>query len=98
MFTNKALTELKYWANAAHEGQGELARRHLQQFIHIGVGFTASNEFQQRYQQIHGQPLDPLDFERTWKLLDAIANIEVCQVESDGVSDDKSAIVASVSG
>ena len=65
MFTNKALTELKYWANAAHEGQGELARRHLQQFIHIGVGFTASNEFQQRYKQVHGQPLDPLDFERT---------------------------------
>jgi hypothetical protein len=95
MVTNKALTELKCWANAAHDGRGDEARLHLQQFIHIGTGFVASNEFNERYREIHGTPFDPLDFERTCKLLDTIANIEVRQVQSDGVTADSSPIGAS---
>jgi hypothetical protein len=94
MVTNKALTELKCWANAAHDGDGDLAKRHLQQFVHVGVGFTDSKEFRQRYQQINGTVFDPSDLERTCRLLDTIANIEVCQVESNGVAEDRSPIGA----
>jgi hypothetical protein len=97
MVTNKALTELKCWANAAHAGQGDVARQHLQQFIHVGMGFTDSKEFRQRYEQINGRVFDAGDFERTWRVLDTIANIEVCQVETSGVADDRSPIGAGAS-
>lgn len=95
MVTNKALTELKCWANSAHAGNGDVAKQHLQQFIHVGAGFMNSKEFRQRYHRINGRVFNPSDLDRTCRLLDTIANIEVCQVESYGVAEDRSPIGAS---
>jgi len=84
MVTNKALTELKLWACAAHEGRGERAKQHLVTFAHVAAGIIASTEFRQRCEELYGQHFDPGDLDRTTKFLDAIANIEVRQTEVFG--------------
>jgi len=92
MVTNKALTELESWAHAAHQGNGDLAKQHLVTFNHLGEGFLASNEFQQRCQELYGRKLEPDDLERICQILDAIANIEVGQVQTYGPADDGPAL------
>jgi hypothetical protein len=84
MVTNKALDELKAWANAAHEGRGEDAKQHLVAFAHVVSGLVASGEFCRRCQELYGEEFEPRDIDRTKWLLDAIANVEVQQIEAFG--------------
>lgn len=87
MVTNKALAELKAWANAAHEGRGDDAKQHLVAFAHVLSGLVASGEFRARCQELYGEEFGPRDIERTKWLLDAIANVEVQQIETFGPAD-----------
>jgi hypothetical protein len=84
MVTNKALAELASWAHAASLGNGEEAKQRLVQFRHVGAGFVTAPEFERRCQSLYGCTFDLADLERTCRLLDAIANVEVCQVEEYG--------------
>jgi hypothetical protein len=88
MITNRALGELKCWSELACSGRGEEAKQHLVNFGHMGAGFIASTEFQRRFFELFGRCLEPGDVEQTCKLLDAIANIEVWQVEKSGCTAD----------
>lgn len=82
MITNRALGELKSWAHAASAGCGHEAKQHLVNFRHIGAGFIASQQFQTRCELLFGRRLQPADLEQTCCILDAIANLEVTQLES----------------
>jgi hypothetical protein len=84
MITNKALAELTSWAQAAASGRGEEAKQHLVQFKHVGTWFFESPEFQRRCQSLYGCTFDLPDLEQTCQILDAVANIEVSQVQEYG--------------
>jgi hypothetical protein len=81
MITNRAIRELELWAHDAGMGNGDEAKQHLVNFRHIGAGFIASTEFQGRCQTLFGRRLQPADLEQTCCILDAIANLEVTQLE-----------------
>ena len=84
MFTNKAITELHGWADAAIGGKGDLAKEHLEAFRHIAAGLVVSQEFQGRSQQVCGRKFEPDDLSCMCNVLDLIAQIEVNQVEAYG--------------
>ena len=84
MFTNKAIAKLRDWACAAQEGNGALAKQHLEEFSHLGASLLASAEFQQHCQDLYGHGFAPDDAECACKLLDAVASTEVHQVEVYG--------------
>jgi hypothetical protein len=86
MVTNKALAELALWAEAASNGRGEEAKMHLVQFKHLGAAFLASPEFQERCRLLFGCAMDDPKLDDMCKMLDAIANIEVRQVERYGAA------------
>ncbi|REK09097.1 MAG: hypothetical protein DWQ37_19785 [Planctomycetota bacterium] len=87
MVTNKALAELKAWAAAAHEGRGEEAKQHLVAFGHISAGIVASGEFRRRSLERFAQEFTRTDVEQMMRLLDAVASIEVEQVQHYGQAD-----------
>jgi hypothetical protein len=84
MVTNKALTELEYWAREAGLGNGDAAKQHLEAFYHIGAGLINSPEFQERCKELFWQSFAPDDLKHTCEILDAIANIECLQVQKYG--------------
>jgi hypothetical protein len=87
MVTNKALAQLAVWAQAASSGRGHEAKLHLTEFKHLGAAFMASPEFHDRCQHLFGRTFDFDDLDRLCQVLDAVANIEVCQVEKYGVAE-----------
>jgi hypothetical protein len=86
MVTHKALGELATWARAASEGHGEEAKQHLINFRHLGAAFLASDEFHAGCRRLHGREFDFGELEQMCQILDAIANIEVLQVEKYGMA------------
>jgi hypothetical protein len=87
MVTNKALAELATWAQAASTGRGDEAKLHLTKFRHLGAAFLSSPEFHERCKNLFGRTFDHSELDCVCQILDAIANVEVCQVEKYGVAE-----------
>ena len=84
MFTNKAIAELREWAHAAQGGDGTKAKQHLEEFRHLAASLVPSTEFQRHCEDRYGQGFTPEDAECVCRFLDAIASVEVHQVDVYG--------------
>jgi hypothetical protein len=84
MITNKAIEDLANWATAAREGRRDESKNHVQNLYHMGASFSASNEFQDLWQERHGERLEPPVLDHFCKFLNAIAEMEANQLQAAG--------------